>query len=143
MSILHIFRGLPGSGKSSAARKLAAETGAILIEPDALLIRDGRYDYSPKRFRDASIIALSLVYSASSKLGADIVFADVLPRISDVGFIVSFLYVSKDYEVIVHDLKITAEESKARNIHQVKPEDIDRMAREWEDWEAWSLLSRF
>ena len=133
MSTLHIFRGLPGSGKSSAARKLAAETGAILIEPDALLIRDGRYDYSPKRFRDASIIAHYLVYSAS-KLCADIVFADVLPQRYEVETVIDYLFLKKYYTVIVHDLKITAEESKARNIHHVRPEDIDRMAREWEDW---------
>ena len=37
-------------------------------------------------------------------------------------------------KVVVHDLKITAEESKLRNRHNVRPEDIDRMAAEWEDW---------
>ena len=39
--ILTIVRGLPGSGKSTYARKLAAETGCTLIEPDALLVKDG------------------------------------------------------------------------------------------------------
>ena len=110
MSTLHIFRGLPGSGKSSAARKLAAETGAILIEPDALLIRDGQYDYSLERFREASIIAHYLVYSVS-KLGADIVYADVLPRRNEVKTVINyanFLSFKKAYTVIVHDLKITA-----------------------------------
>ena len=53
MSKLTIFRGLPGSGKTTMARKLAAQTGAILIEPDELLIENGVYRYTPERYREA------------------------------------------------------------------------------------------
>ena len=81
--------------------------------------------------------------SNASEIRADIVLADVLPLRNDIGLVVGHLYHPKDYTVIVHDLKITVAESLRRNIHHVRPEDIDRMAREWEDWEAWSLLSRF
>lgn len=131
MSTLHIFRGLPGSGKSTAARKLAEETGAILIEPDMLLVQDGKYNYGPKRFGKAQNTALVLI-SAVAHRRADIIYADVLPCRYEVCIIQNW---AQGYKVIVHDLKITPEESKARNRHNVQPEDIDRMAREWEDWE--------
>jgi hypothetical protein len=38
------------------------------------------------------------------------------------------------YEVVVIDKKCSAEESIARNVHRVRPEDIRQMAAEWEDW---------
>ena len=67
----------------------------------------------------------------------DIVFSDVLPKRCDVGSVLFCISMTtrNGYEIFVHDLKITAEESKLRNRHNVKPEDIDRMAAEWEDWE--------
>ena len=133
MPILHIFRGLPGSGKSTAARKLAAETGAILIEPDMLLVEDGKYQYTPGRFAAAFASALNLVYNISAQCYADIIFADCLPRTMEVDKVIA--NISGIYEVVVHDLKITPEESKLRNLHNVRPEDIDRMAQAWEDWE--------
>ena len=46
--ILTIVRGLPGSGKSTYARKLAAETGCTLIEPDALLVKGGVKNFKAK-----------------------------------------------------------------------------------------------
>ena len=133
MSVLHIFRGLPGSGKTTAARKLAAETGAILIEPDALLVQDGEYQYTKERWCAAFGLAMDMVFAINIRSGCDIIFADVLPRIMDVDYVTQGL-AQNGYRVTVHDLKITAEESLKRNKHNVRREDIERMAKEWEDW---------
>lgn len=135
MSVLHVFRGLPGSGKSTTARKLAEETGAILIEPDSLLIRNGQYDYTPDRYRFA-VNCAHIMVEVASEVGADIIYADVLPRRAEVRTIQSFLLCESVYTLEVHDLKITPEESRKRNKHGVLPEDIERMSYLWEDWES-------
>lgn len=134
MATLHIFRGLPGSGKTTVARKLAAETGAILIEPDALLVHDGNYDWSPERFESAKYFAGEMMASAA-RMDADIIYADVLPKRDEVYALLAWVRSAREfYDLKVYDLKITVEESKQRNIHGVRTEDIERMAKEWEDW---------
>ena len=141
MSKLIIFRGLPGSGKTTRARKLAAQTGAILIEPDALMVQDGIYQYSPERYREACFQCEAIIEMLTacdnplddgSVLVPDIIYADVLPRRIDVHSIIDLYVMRPNVEVI--DCIITPEESLRRNRHNVRPEDIKRMAEQWEDW---------
>lgn len=44
MATLHIVRGIPGSGKSTFAKK--AFNGALLLENDMWFVRDGKYKWS-------------------------------------------------------------------------------------------------
>lgn len=137
-SILTIVRGLPGSGKSAYARKLAAETGAMLIEPDALLVRGGVYWYTPERYAEAKKWSFELVIDTADCGGADVVYADVLPKKEDVqGIISQYKYGNYNVQVTVIDMPLlTVDESMARNRHNVRREDIERMAREWQPWEV-------
>jgi len=140
---LTIIRGLPGSGKSQLGRKLAAKTGAILIEPDMLLIRAGVYCYEQRFFDTACDISLDLL-ATIGETGADAVYADVLATrgyVKDViaayrkGNYRAFLYGVSGFSVIVHDMPmLTIEQSIERNKHNVRREDIERMAADWESW---------
>lgn len=132
MPTLTIIRGLPGSGKSTLARKIAAETGAIHIEPDMLCIQDGEYNYTPARYQKAVDNVKTVISHLAFNTKCDIIFADVLPQTAQVD---SFRdLIPSDYKLVVRDLKITKEESLKRNKHNVRPEDIESMAGAWQSW---------
>lgn len=135
--ILTIIRGLPGCGKSTYARQLAAETGAMLIEPDALLVKGGVYRYSDEDYTQALWVARRMLYSAVL-CGCDVIYADVLENRD---LVVSCAFVAKDspynYALRVIDMPLlTVDESMARNRHAVRREDIERMHAAWQPWEA-------
>lgn len=131
-SKITIIRGLPGSGKSLLARKLAAERNIIHISPDILCSTTGDYLYSEEHYWYYAAIAESLLYDVSFHARADVIFCDVLPAIADVWRVLE--NVPRDYEVEVIDLEITPEESIKRASHAVRGEDINRMAAAWERW---------
>ena len=143
--ILTIVRGLPGSGKTTYARKLAAETGCTLIEPDALLVKDGVYRYNQGLFNVACDFSLELLQKIG-EAGADVIYADVLAARAYVRDVIhayrngnrrSFSHSETAYTIRVIDMPLlTVDESMARNKHGVRREDIERMAREWEPWEG-------
>ena len=69
----------------------------------------------------------------------DVNIAEVLPAIAE---IIPYVELAKsyDYDIEVIDIKITKEESLARNTHEVEPESIEKMADTWEDWDDKYLL---
>lgn len=144
LTILTIVRGLPGSGKSSYARALAAKTGAILIEPDSLIVRGGLYGYDQKLFDVACDFSLELLQKIG-EAGADAIYADVLARRAYVRDVIhayrngnrrSFHHSETGFSIAVIDMPLlTVDESMARNRHAVRREDIERMAATWEPWE--------
>ena len=130
---LTIIRGLPGSGKSTLGRKLAAESGGIFIEPDMFLIHSGEYGYTPQRYEEAVRQALMLAHKAD----CDVIYADVLPTRLDVTRVYNSFHFGnygqgQDKEFRVISLRITVEESLEKNIHHVNEADIRRMAETWE-----------
>ena len=132
MPILTIFRGLPGSGKSTMARKLAEQTGAIHIEPDMFCIQDMEYRYDKEKYKTAVEVARSTVHHLAHSLKCDIIYADVLPQIGQVDSLRFLL--PRCYRIHVNDLHISKEESLKRNKHNVRPEDIEAMAAAWQNY---------
>ncbi len=137
---LTIVRGLPGMGKSTRARKYAEESGALLIEPDMFLTSHGEYIYNDVRYRQACGQAFTCIRVAAI-MCADVVYADVLPKRDDVIAVVrEYNNNTRGDDAIVNVIEmgaIDAALSFQRNRHNVKREDIEAMALEWEPWDTW------
>ena len=114
--------------------------GIMLIEPDMLLMTEGRYCYTERGYRLACSKSRHCLFTVGCS-HADVIYADVLPAKRDIEILIEFVRESGyDYQVKVFTLEITPEESKKRNVHDVRHEDIDRMVREWEDWPGKTVI---
>jgi tRNA uridine 5-carbamoylmethylation protein Kti12 len=125
--ILYIFRGLPGSGKSSFASTL----GCMVHEPqDHWHTQNGLYLYDENQCEIASKKSLYLV-DFIMKSGYDLAIAEVLPNF--ISLMQYFqLALNHEYEMRITEILISEETSKNRNKHNVKHEDIARFTSTWE-----------
>ena len=134
--IITVVRGLPGSGKSTYARRLAEKTGAIIIEPDAFVTVDGEYRYDATRWGKARYLARQIMRFITMTQESDIIFADVCPTRREVADMLRDVgqYVDGLRFRVVDMPMISLEESRKRNRHDVRSEDIKRMVARWEPW---------
>lgn len=129
-----IIRGLPGSGKSTLARELAARTGAIVLEPDQMLIEDGTYRYTPDRYAAAverCRMMLDLISGwdgEGANLRPDIIYCDVLPTLREVTAILESI--NGPFRLEMYTMH--ADLPDCRNIHDVDPKDLIRLRRIFE-----------
>ena len=134
--IITVIRGLPGSGKSSYAHELAKQTGAILIEPDSFITVDGEYHYDKTRWGKARYMARQIMRMIASTQESDIIYADVQPTREEVANMLRDIgQYARGIRYRVIDMPmISLEESRKRNRHNVRIEDLERMIARWEPW---------
>lgn len=126
--MLHIYRGLPGSGKSTAARKHKAP----VREADNYFIRDGVYNFDPTKLGAAHLQCQNLVEDDLMKYGFAVVantftrYREMKPYID----MASRLWIP--YEIHdIYDGGLTDEELAARNVHGVPLDVITRMRQRY------------
>lgn len=122
MPTLHIFRGLPGSGKSTQARKLAAELGAIFIEADMFHVSDGTYCFNIRRARDVCRDMPHLI-GVFTAYGMDIVYAGVLPTEKAIH------HIADPCHSWGYDIRITTCREEYGNIHSVPNDVLESMRK--------------
>lgn len=101
MATLHIFRGLPGSGKSTRARELSAATGALFLETDMFHVKGGKYNFANAHAKTVLEILPDLLDRIAC-LGCDVVYAGVLPTADSVHWIADPFF-DNGYQIIIHN----------------------------------------
>lgn len=134
-----IFRGLPGSGKSTVAHCLSQKTGAVLIEQDQFRVRNGKYVFkSEDKVKDAFLATIG----AYAQFGADIILTGVFATKKSVNEVLSHIYKMKPYDedIFVKAIVCTA---MYGSVHKVPESVIEQMARSWEPLRFEETLENF
>lgn len=123
MAHIYIIRGLPGSGKSTFARKLASATGAYHVEADMYFIRsDGQYDFRREMLKAAHAWCQDMAATAISA-GEDVIVSNTFTQRWEVE-----PYLKMGAEAVT----IITCEGDYGNIHGVPDAAIARMRERWE-----------
>lgn len=124
---LTIVRGLPGSGKTTLAKQIAATTGADHFEADQFFENDdGSYEFLPS-LAPAAHSTCRFATEMSLSRGRDVVVSNTFIHLEGVEeYRKMAASLNADFEVIVC-------RGDFQNIHGVPAEVIERMRANWED----------
>ena len=125
MAELFLIRGLPGSGKTTLAKRMAEAMNAIHYEADMFFMRsDGQYDFRPEALRLAHEWCQSQTRAALA-LGADVIVSNTFTQNWEM---CPYLEMGADKVTV-----ITCEGDYG-NVHGVPESAIERMRDRWEPY---------
>ena len=125
MATLHLFRGYPGSGKSTAATRMFP--GIVKFENDQFLMRDGKYCWSKESVQDAIKWCFSSVENAL-KNGMDVVVANTFTKRR---FITAYEKLAIKYGAKFKVYRCTG---NYQNVHGLNNEMVESFKKSMEDW---------
>ena len=125
MATLHLFRGKPGSGKSSAARRMFPDL--LHVENDMFLIDDGKYKWSPSRVKTA-IQLCSLVVKTALTNGCDVVVANTFTKKKFID------YYKKLAGIYGAAIKVYRCVGEFKNVHGLDDVMVEKFNNAMEDW---------
>jgi predicted kinase len=122
MKTIHIFRGAPGSGKSTAARKVTPH----VFEADQFFMRNGKYKFDMSRIKDAHAYCKKSVEDAMRSELTPIAVANTFTKKWEYQ---PYLDLAKQYgyKVEVHHCT-----GNYKNIHGVPDAIVARMKSQFE-----------
>lgn len=136
--LLVMVNGLPGSGKTTLARRLAAELDAPVVSKDALK-EALLYAVPASRPGGLGAIAMDAAWSLAADLSGTVVVESWWFRPRDLGFVEAGLCRCGEPPLVEVWCDVPAEIARARVVARRRGpmyEDAQRLADCWEDWAA-------
>lgn len=118
MQEILLLRGLPGSGKTTAAKKMH---GYVHLEADMYFMREGIYVYEREKVRAAHDWCFEQTKLALSA-GCSVVVANTFVK----------RWEMDRYLALGYPCRIQVMTGKFQNMHGVPAEEIEKMERRWE-----------
>jgi predicted kinase len=129
MSTIYLYRGLPGSGKSTAAKKL----GCFNIEADQFFVTEGQYKWSGDRVSRAHKWCFDVASIAVSNR-MDVVVSNTFTALWEME---NYIKLAKDNG---YDVKVVRCTGNYGNTHGVPEETLTRMKDRFEDYEGETII---
>lgn len=128
---LTIIRGLPGSGKSTYAKK---NYNCLILEQDMFFIRNGQYCYNASSIRHAVEWCKSMCEHAL-QLGMDVCVVNTTLKKM---FVEDYKKMASRYGASFDVIRMNANYG---NIHNVPQQVLDNMANSFEDWPGEKIIA--
>lgn len=124
---LILIRGLPGAGKSTAARERLPAFRHL--EADMFFMVDGSYRFDPSKLREAHEWCQRETFAALAR-GEDVVVTNTFSRVWEMEPYAKFG--ATGAVVDLFDAGLSDAQLAARNVHNVPQTTIAAMRRRWE-----------
>lgn len=125
MATLHLFRGIPGSGKSEAAHRMFP--CIVKFENDQFCMHDGKYEWDKDKVKDSIDWCVSMVRLALEK-NMDVCVCNTFTKRR---YVAAYEKIANDYGAKFEVYRCSG---SFKNVHGLSPSMVESFKNAMEDW---------